>query len=131
MPQPNQIPGTPQEWIERAKSNLAKAKISKSPEILWEDLCFDAQQTAEKALKAVLLHKKIGFRYVHDLHELITSLMKNGIDIPRTVEQAAGLTGYAVETRYPGIEPVSEEEYHQAVQIAEQVLSWAESMINS
>jgi HEPN domain-containing protein len=131
MPPRDQIPGTPQDWLKRAKSNLAIAKAEKPKEALWEDLCFDAQQTAEKSFKAVLLHKNIAFRYVHDIHELITSLMKNGIDVPPDIQQAAGLTEYAVKTRYPGIEPVSEEEYYEAVQLAEQVLAWAESIILS
>ena len=45
------------EWLKRAKSNLARAKAGKvSEDILYEDLCFDAQQAAEKALKALYQH---------------------------------------------------------------------------
>jgi HEPN domain-containing protein len=41
-------------WIRRAKSNLAIAKAGKpTGDVLYEDLCFDAQQAAEKALKAL------------------------------------------------------------------------------
>lgn len=43
-------------WLNRAKSNLARAKVGQLfPEILYEDLCFDAQQAAEKALKALFV----------------------------------------------------------------------------
>ncbi len=41
MPPLNDIPGTPQEWLLRAKSNLALAKIEKPEETLWEDLCYN------------------------------------------------------------------------------------------
>ncbi len=41
-------------WLKRARSNLERAKIGKvSPGILYEDLCFDAQQAVEKSLKAI------------------------------------------------------------------------------
>jgi HEPN domain-containing protein len=48
-----------------------------------------------------------------------------GIDIPEAVDQATLLTRYAVETRYPGAyEPVTEEEYREAIRCAETILSW-------
>jgi HEPN domain-containing protein len=59
MPSNNDIPGTPQEWLTRAKSSLALAKVEKPEETVWEDLCYNAQQAAEKAIKAVLQHKAI------------------------------------------------------------------------
>ncbi|WP_341482902.1 HEPN domain-containing protein [Salinibacter ruber] len=36
-----------------------------------EDLCFDVQQAAEKALKGLLLHLEVSFPYTHDLADLI------------------------------------------------------------
>ncbi|MGB9825381.1 MAG: HEPN domain-containing protein [Desulfofundulus sp.] len=43
-------------WLRRARSNLERARLGRVSEgILYEDLCFDAQQAAEKALKAVLV----------------------------------------------------------------------------
>jgi hypothetical protein len=48
-------PDDPREWLNRARSSLAKAAAADIPEVYREDLCFDAQQAAEKALKAVLL----------------------------------------------------------------------------
>jgi len=131
MPPREKIPGQPIEWLKRAKSNLAMAKIKKPEESLWEELCFNAQQAAEKALKAVLLFHSVKFPYVHDLEVLITIMEQNGISVPEIIKRATDLTEYAIETRYPGIEPVSEEEYRQAVLLAEGVLSWAESIILS
>ncbi len=71
MPSKRFPPDDPREWLNRARSNLAKANTSpETPEIYLEDLCFDAQQAAEKAIKAVLIHLDVRFPYVHDLAQL-------------------------------------------------------------
>ncbi|MEW6380538.1 MAG: HEPN domain-containing protein [bacterium] len=121
----------PHEWIKRAKSNLIRARQPKVEGILWEDLCFDTQQAVEKALKAVLLSRGIRFRFVHDIAELLTILEKHAIHLPDEIRAAAGLTDYAVETRYPGTaEPVTEEEFKEALRTAEAVVVWAQSLID-
>jgi len=120
--------GTYEEWLRRAKSNLAIAKVHKTEDICWEDLCFETQQAAEKAIKAVLIHNKIQFRFVHDIAELLTLLEQNNIQFPEEIRAAAELTDYSVEARYLGpSEAVSEEEFVRALKIAETVVSWAES----
>jgi HEPN domain-containing protein len=49
MPPRRRAPGTPQEWLARAKSNLVMARREKTEDLFWEDLCFETQQAAEKA----------------------------------------------------------------------------------
>ena len=121
-----------EEWLKRAKSNLALAKQPKSEEIYLEDLCFETQQAAEKGLKAVLIYKGIPFRFVHDIAELLTLLEQNGIALPENIRAAAGLTDYSVEARYPGpFEPVTEYEFKEALRLAEAVVVWAESQVMS
>jgi len=122
--------GTPQDWLRRARSNLARARQPKAEEVLWEDLCFDTQQAAEKSLKAVLVARHIPFRFVHDITELLTLLENQGVSLPEEIRASAELTDYAVENRYPGpFEPVTEEEFKKALQIAEAVVAWAEAQI--
>ena len=122
--------GSPKGWLRRAKSNLIRAKQPKHEEVFWEDLCFDAQQAVEKSLKALLLFHKIPFRFVHDIAELLTVLEQNGLSLPEQIRAAAELSDYAVEARYPGLmEPVTEDEYKEAVRIAEMVVSWVEGFI--
>ena len=94
--------GTPRQWLNRAKSNLAIARQPKTDEIYWEDLCFEVQQAAEKALKAVMLAIGIKFRLVHNLSEHLTRLEQSGVALPDRVKDAATLTDYSVEARYPG-----------------------------
>ena len=48
-------PGSPTDWLRHAYSDLALASITPSSQILLEQLCFHAQQAAEKALKAILV----------------------------------------------------------------------------
>ena len=57
-------PDDPREWLNRAKSNLALAK-NPIPGAYLEDLCFEAQQAAEKAIKATLIRLGLEFPYVH------------------------------------------------------------------
>ena len=118
-------PEDPREWMNRAKSNLRRAR-ERTPGTYLEDLCFDAQQAAEKAIKSLLVGRAVDFPYVHDLAELTRLLEADGLEVPQVVRRAARLTPYATSTRYPGLdEPVTEAEYEEAVGLAEAVLRWA------
>lgn len=129
MPPERFPPDDPREWLNRAQSNLARAK-AKIPEVYLEDLCFDAQQAAEKAIKALLIKRGIAFPYVHDLAGLLTLLEEAGEEISEPVREAGRLTRFAVVTRYPGLaEPVTDEEYQGAVAIAEAVFRWVKERI--
>lgn len=126
----DEVTGTAADWLRRARSNLARARQEKPDEVLYEDLCFDAQQAAEKAIKALLVARGMPFRLVHDIGELLRSAADGGIDVPDQVRAAVELTEYAVEARYPGpFEPVTEAEWRQAVRLAEAVVAWAEAGI--
>lgn len=122
-------PDDPREWLNRARSNIAIAK-NRVPEAYLEDLCFEAQQASEKAIKAVMISRDIGFPYVHDLGVLLSILKDEGVSITDIVRRAARLTPYAAENRYPGTAgPVAESEYAEAVEIAEAVVRWAEESL--
>jgi len=114
------------EWLQRAKSNMARAKAgSVSPDILCEDLCYDAQQAVEKAFKSICIIHEIVFPKTHDIAYLIELLEKGGVEVPENLQNSKILTGYAVETRYPGdYEPVDEEDLRKAIEIAKEVLKW-------
>ena len=121
------------QWLERSKSNMARTKAGRvSPDILYEDLCYDAQQTVEKALKSACILHEILFPKTHDIAYLIELLEKGKVEVPKDLQVAKILTGYAVETRYPGdYEPVNEDDYLNAMQIAEKVLQWVERKIEN
>ena len=132
MPEDRPVPGTAQDWMARAKSDLALARLPLPQGAFYEDLCYHAQQAAEKALKAIYQHRDWKFRYVHDLKELVNNLRLNGLDIPLEVEEAVVLSSFAWEARYPGLnEPVTVEEYREALRHAEAVVAWAEKVIGT
>ncbi len=94
---------------------------------LPEDLCFQAQQAAEKALKALLLSLKVRFPYTHDLATLLRLLVESGCQIPADFEDITELNDFAVEARYPGMgEAVTPDEYQRALAMAEHVVRWVE-----
>nr|WP_262921752.1 HEPN domain-containing protein [Salinibacter ruber] len=117
--------------MDRARSNLIRAR-QRLPNVYLEDLCFDAQQAAEKALKALCIERGIEFPYVHDLARLITLLQDEGQPVPDEVTEAGRLTRYAVFTCYPGLDdPVTEEDHNRAVSIAERVVEWVEDRLDA
>ena len=122
-------PDDPREWLNRARANLARALVPLSGGYL-EDLCFDAQQAGEKAIKAVFISRDEHFPFIHDLEKLLGILDRNGLNIPKYAWQADKLSRYAAVTRYPGaVPPVTLREYRRAVGIATAVLGWAERQV--
>lgn len=118
------------EWLKRAKSALELSKAKKADDIYYEDLCFQAQQAAEKALKALFLYHQIEPPRSHSLVVLINGI-KRIISIPGNLLDVVELTDYAVQTRYPGdYTPITEREYERAVELAEITVDWVERKIN-
>lgn len=129
MPPERWPPEDPREWLNRARSNLVRAKTI-LPGVYLEDLCFDAQQAAEKAIKAILIARGIDFPLVHDLDRLLNLLAQSGESILPDVASAKDLTPYAVVPRHPGVtEPVTAKDHRLAVAIAEAVVAWAEGRV--
>ena len=119
----------PQAWMARARSDLTLAR-SRPEGVHLADLCFHAQQAAEKAIKALLIARGIEFPYVHDLVFLVSLLEDAGHEVPEPVKMARELTRYASGTRYPSLEDrVSDTQYADAIRVAEAVVRWAESCL--
>jgi HEPN domain-containing protein len=102
--------GSPEDWLAYARGDLALAQHGDLPGVMYELLCFHAQQAAEKSLKAVLISRGIAFPRTHDLKMLI-ELLPPKIDRPTWLMDAVILSEYAVIYRYPVIsEPITDEE---------------------
>jgi len=124
-------PDDPRKWLDRAKSNLIRAGLSLGVRgIFLEHICFDAQQAAEQAFKAVLIANEVRFPKTHDITTLFALAEQHGVAIPGELEEAKRLTRYAAQTRYvSGGEPVTADECHRAIACAEAVVRWAEQML--
>lgn len=122
-------PDDPHSWMHYARSDLRIAK-NLLPDVLLEQLCFHAQQSAEKAIKALLIRHGVEFPYIHDLAALLALAQDAGEIVPPSVKTATGLTPYAAATRYPGIgDRMTEEDYAEAVRLAEVVVAWVEERL--
>ncbi|MCF7863627.1 MAG: HEPN domain-containing protein [Kiritimatiellales bacterium] len=129
MPYEQPACGTPEDWLSRARSDLALASVRRTKRIRSEDLCYHAQQSVEKTLKAVLIHSRTAFPRTHNIKVLV-ELLPAGLFRDPILNAAAILTDYAVTTRYPGeVEPVTPDELQAARHIAREVLAWAEAII--
>jgi len=129
MPHEGHFPGSPADWLRYAYSDLELARVKRPPKVLFEGLCFHAQQAVEKALKAVLIAKGVPPTKTHNIRTLLDLLPPDVVPLEE-VEDAASLTDYAVISRYPGdFESIDEKEYKETVQLAETVVFWAERII--
>ena len=124
-------PGSPEDWLRHARSDLAlAAAVSPVGDVLAETLCFHAQQAAEKALKAVLINVGVEFPRTHSLR-LLVDLLPPMLRTEPMLESAVTLTDYAVTARYPGeIESIGQQELEQAIRLAQGVVRWAESILS-
>jgi len=118
-----------EEWIKRAKSSLELAQAKIIHYIYYEDLCYQSQQAAEKALKGLLIYYGVEPEFTHNI-EILLNEVKKFTDIPENIKEAALLTNYAVQTRYPGeYDEITKEEYEKSIKIAKDCLQWVEDKI--
>jgi len=118
--------------LRHAKSDLAVAQgVESNPDVLPNQSAFHAQQAAEKAIKAVMIHEGIAFPLTHDLKDLIKRWTSSGRVWPPALVDVKTLNPYAVESRYPGyVHQISRAEVRAAIEMAEQVVAWAETILH-
>ncbi|MEM1909229.1 MAG: HEPN domain-containing protein [Thermofilaceae archaeon] len=99
------------DWLAEARADLRHAEVSISVgDYNWA--CFAAQQAAEKALKALILHALGGYARGHDLVKLYRRVKGAGILLGEISEGALfRLSAYYTVARSPsaGVERPSEE----------------------
>ena len=123
----------PREWMRLARINLARS-TTRTPNVeAFENMCYEAQQAAELAIKARLIALDVEFPYTHNIARLLKCLEDAGDAIPDEVRAATMLTQFAVATRYPrrgGPGPITEEQHIAAVQAATAVVRWVETLLS-
>ena len=119
-------------WLVRARGSLELAHHPREGNVLWEDLGFNAQQAAEKAIKAVLVSAGVQPPRAHDMATLVRLLQKGGLPVPPNAEGLTFLSAFAVEARYPGagFQEVTEEDVRRALELATGVVQWAEKVVS-
>lgn len=115
----------PREWLNRAGCNFFLAK-TKTPRVYNEELCFNLHETAQKALKAVLLARQQPAPATRNLETLISMI---GDDAEALKAHAAVLAPYETGSEYPSpLPPITDEEYETAMEAAHQILEWARTV---
>ncbi len=95
MPKPRYSADDPREWLNRARSSLAHARQAGS-DVDFEDLCYSAQQAAEKAIKGVLVRLKHPFPFTHNLDRLLNLIKQAGLPVAvAVVRWSEGIGGGA------------------------------------
>ncbi|GMO63245.1 MAG: HEPN domain-containing protein [Treponemataceae bacterium] len=116
-------------WLDRAISSYELAKANVSKLVLYEDLCYQAQQSVEKALKGLLIYYDVEPEFTHNVGVLLTAL-SDYTDIPDNIKDATKVTKYAVQTRYPGeYDDITKDNYEESLKIAKACLDWVSSKL--
>jgi HEPN domain-containing protein len=107
----------------------AMAVLAAAGNIDFSVIGFHAQQSVEKAFKAVMAIRGITFPRSHDLIELQAIFLFNDIACPLPAETLEALNPYAVNSRYnlESDELLNESEAATAVAVC---LAWAHQHIN-
>ncbi|MDT7897944.1 MAG: HEPN domain-containing protein [Armatimonadota bacterium] len=110
-----------QEWVTKAEGDWRDANfLRQSPTPNWDNICFHAQQCAEKYLKAFLEERGIAFPKTHDLVELLECAGGQLSELDPLRSDLAQLSRFAVLPRYIGFR-ATQQDAENALQIAERV----------
>ena len=116
-------------WLDRAKSSFELSKATINKNIYLEDLCYQIQQSVEKAFKGLLIYYGVEPEFTHNIGVLLFELEKH-TEVSERIKDAMDLTNYAVQTRYPGsYDEITKDEYEKALKIAEEWLDWVNNKI--
>jgi HEPN domain-containing protein len=92
------------EWVEKAEGDFSTAqrelRVRRTPN--YDAVCFHAQQTAEKYLKAVLQETSQNIPKTHNLNDLLALCLDRTSSFQFLNPDLSILEGYAVQFRYPG-----------------------------
>lgn len=111
------------QWVAKAEQDIkaSEALLEAEPPFLYPS-CFHAQQAAEKYLKALLTWHQIEFPKTHSIEQLLDLARQADAETAASLRDAAVLSPYGVDIRYPGEQPEPNlEETQQAVELARKV----------
>lgn len=113
-------------WVRYAKDDLKVARLILEHGQVPRAACFNAQQCAEKSVKASLVFLQIPFPKTHDIR-LLCELLPKGWTLGEDPARFSGLSDWAVEPRYPS--DVREATREEAEAIVEQAREVYETML--
>ena len=122
------------EWYELAVTDLGVAKHLNATYYPkpYEIICYHCQQAVEKGIKALIMYygAQGGMPKLHDLSFLLNQI-KNEVHIDdKFYEYADTLNPYGVSVRYPNELFLEERNAEKAIQYADEILEWVDSIVN-
>jgi HEPN domain-containing protein len=111
------------DWLAKAAVDLLVCeRLLGQGAAFFETVAFHAQQAAEKSLKALLVARQVEFPKTHDIERLVELVALGDAALAETLADAAELTPFGVEYRYPGeYAPVTAEAANACVSLARKV----------
>src|SRR5438128_4788293 len=92
------------QWLRKAENDLAVARhLLKLRPLLSDEICFHCQQAIEKYFKGLLAEFELPIQKTHDLTILLEHLVATEPELRSLRRGLKGVTRYAVEYRYPGM----------------------------
>lgn len=91
------------EWVAKAEEDFAVGcrELARSDSPAYNAVCFHAQQTAEKYIKAVIQESGVPVPRLHDL-SMLAKMVNNGDAFASVRGALSALSQLAVSARYPG-----------------------------
>ena len=120
-------------WLTKAASDLRSARLlGAAEEAPLDTAIYHCQQTAEKAVKAFLVHSGITPEKTHDIRKLTLEAIAHEPRFNELMDMAAALTPYAWEFRYP--DDLSEtyptrEEFDEALQHTQAIYDFVVNLL--
>ena len=120
------------DWIRQAERNFRSAEINYQNE-LYEETCYEAQQTAEKAVKALLSY----FHKEQRGHSIIFLLQSLSIQIPSEILRCAQeLDKHYIPSRYPDVydqgapaDYYNKDDATRCLDCGRKILSWVKDVV--
>ncbi|MDQ7784837.1 MAG: HEPN domain-containing protein [Desulfomonilaceae bacterium] len=120
------------QWLDKAEQDMkaGEALLGAESPLLYP-ACFHGRQAAEKYLKALLTWHQIEFPKTHAIEHLLGLLRRVDTETASALGEAAELTPYGVDIRYPGdqMEP-DYPESRRALELARRVRDEVLSMLS-
>ncbi len=118
-------------WCEKGRRDFVTARnaLHDDKEIFPDIVCFHAQQSAEKYLKAYLVFEDQDFPKTHALEDLVLLAAVKDPGCKKLFTLASELSPYAVEIRYLESSLPSVQDAREAVQSANTILTYVLGMI--
>lgn len=122
-------------WIDMAEMDYGVAKhlyetYYPKP---YEIICYHCQQSAEKIIKGIIIASSVkgGMPKSHDLSFLMNQI-KNQVPIQDELyDYADELTPYGVAVRYPNELFLEEHHARTALKMADEIIKWGKTVIES